>query len=156
MVRCLLPGKKALRVFASRARVPGQMIMPALLGQSLIEFEEGQASLAFDASVGVSPWDTSFVTGTDGNLTSVGVDINAQVVTLQRREGSYQPPLTGCWFPDGFQGTMVELLHSIEQRRPPQHSAADNLKSLELCFAAVASAETGQSVRPGEIRRLPE
>jgi hypothetical protein len=50
---------------------------------------------------------------------------------------------------------MSELLLSIEEKREPSHSARDNLKSLALCFAAVASADEGKPMVPGKVRRLP-
>jgi len=50
---------------------------------------------------------------------------------------------------------MGELLCSIEEDRTPSIDARDNLISLALCFAAVASSETHQPVVPGTIRRLP-
>jgi predicted dehydrogenase len=56
--------------------------------------------------------------------------------------------------PDGMGGTMGELLCAIEEGREPGHSARNNLKSLELCFAALASADSGQPVRVGDVRRL--
>ena len=64
-------------------------------------------------------------------------------------------PVKGCWFPDGFHGAMGELLRAIEEDREPTNSARDNLRSLELCFAAVASAEIRRPVDPGTVRRLP-
>ena len=59
-------------------------------------------------------------------------------------------------FPDGFHGTMGELLCAIEEGREPSHSARNNLRSLALCYAAVASAETGQPVEPGRVQGMPE
>ena len=53
-----------------------------------------------------------------------------------------------------FHGTMAELLSAIAENREPSNSAANNLKSLELCFAAIASSHTGQPVKPGSVRRL--
>ena len=50
---------------------------------------------------------------------------------------------------------MGELLCAIEADREPTHSARNNLKSLELCFAALKSADTGQPVKPGSVRALP-
>ena len=35
------------------------------------------------------------------------------------------------------------------------NSARNNLASLALCFAAVASAERGKPVVPGTVRKLP-
>ena len=71
------------------------------------------------------------------------------------RSGIVRPKLKGSWFPDGFHGTMGELLCAIEEKREPTHSARNNLASLALCFAAVASAERGEPVVPGSVRRLP-
>ena len=49
---------------------------------------------------------------------------------------------------------MAELLSAIEQKREPENSARNVLVGLELCFAAIASADSGEPKRPGEIRRL--
>jgi hypothetical protein len=51
---------------------------------------------------------------------------------------------------------MGELLCSIEENRPPSIDAADNLKSLAVCFAAVASSQSHQPTVPGSIRRLTD
>ena len=49
---------------------------------------------------------------------------------------------------------MAELLSAIAENREPTNSARDNLDSLALCFAAVASAERG-SGETGTVRQLP-
>ena len=49
---------------------------------------------------------------------------------------------------------MGELLCAIEEDREPNHSAANNIRSLELCFAALASADTGEAVKVGSVRRV--
>jgi hypothetical protein len=51
---------------------------------------------------------------------------------------------------------MAELLSAIAADREPAHSARNNLRTLELCFAAVASADTGEPKVPGEVRSLPD
>jgi hypothetical protein len=51
---------------------------------------------------------------------------------------------------------MAELLQAIEQRREPTHSARNNLRSLALCFAACASADTGKPMIPGKVRKLKQ
>jgi hypothetical protein len=63
--------------------------------------------------------------------------------------------LEGSWFPDGFHGTMAELLTAIEEQREPANGARGNLHGLALCFAAVASAERHEPVVPGTVRTLP-
>ncbi|MCA9134431.1 MAG: Gfo/Idh/MocA family oxidoreductase [Planctomycetales bacterium] len=155
IVRCFFAPKPPRRVFASTARVPGQNLQPQLLGQALIEFEEGQATLAFDAGVPHGQLDQTYLAGTLGSLHSRGPSIQQQQLTLTTAQGSWSPALHGQWFPDAFQGTMGEVLCAIEERRECSINARDNLHSLALCFAAVASAERGQAVIPGSIRQLP-
>jgi len=75
-------------------------------------------------------------------------------VTLHTDRGHASPKLKGNWFPDGFHGTMAELLCAIEENREPSNSAENNLNSLALCFAAVESAESGRPQVPGKIRKL--
>lgn len=155
IVRCLLKGQTATRVFASTARSPGQTLMPDLLGQALIEFPNAQSTLSFDASVPNGSKEDTFVAGTLGSLVSTGSGNQDQSVTVTVDNGTWNPKLTGKWFPDGFHGTMGELLCSIEEQRPCSISAEDNLESLALCFAAIASADSGQPMVPGSVRCLP-
>jgi predicted dehydrogenase len=144
------------RVYASTVRSPSQTILPALMGQAMIEFDTLQASLVFDGHTPHQPHDETVVTGTHGSLRSFGPDVNAQTVQWNCPLGSFRPTLTGRWFPDGFHGTMGELLCAIEEGREPTHSARNNLRSLEICFAALASALRHEPVIPGTVRRLPD
>jgi predicted dehydrogenase len=155
ILRCFMGGRAPRRVFASMARSPAQAAKPALLAQALVEYDGAQASLVFDADTRFGPQDHTYVTGNEGTITSIGPDIKSQAVTLYTPDGRAIPKLEGAWFSDGFHGTMGELLCAIEEDREPSHSARDNLKSLELCFAAVASAEDGRPVVPGTVRRMP-
>jgi predicted dehydrogenase len=146
--------RPAKRVYASFARSPSQEARPALLAEAMIEFENGQASMVFDADVKLGQLDTTFVAGSKGTITSSGPSLTDQSVTLFTERGHVSPKLKGNWFPDGFHGTMAELLCAIEENREPSNSAANNLNSLALCFAAVASAESGQPQIPGRVRRI--
>jgi hypothetical protein len=78
-----------------------------------------------------------------------------QTVVLTNEDGDFRPALTGKWFSDGFGGTMGELLCSIEENRPCSIAARDNLTSLALCFAAVASSEFHRPFSPFEVTTLP-
>lgn len=155
IVTCWLGDQPATRVYASAARTRTQSVRPSLVGQALIEFPAAQASLAFDGDTRFGSQDRTYVAGTRGSLSSVGPDNKVQRLTLLTAAGVAEPELAGSWFPDGFHGTMGELLCSIEEHRIPSINAADNLKSLALCFAAVASAERHEPVVPGTVRRLP-
>lgn len=150
----LIPGK-AQQVFASRAHAAGQTIGPPMLTQALVQFDGGQGSLIFDAHVKHGSLDTTFVAGTRGTLMSTGPDLGTQTVTLVTEAGAATPALHGTWFNDGFKGTMGELLCAIEENREPRNSARNNLASLALCFAAIASANENTPKEPGTVRVLP-
>jgi len=141
-------------VYASATRSANQDIMPPLVAQATIEYPESQASLVFDASVPQGGWDRVLVSGSRGILRSDGIDHERQRVEFRSNAGSFSPKLEGTWFPDGFHGTMGELLCAIEEKRQPTHSARNNLRSLELCFAAVASSVRHEPVTPGKVRKL--
>jgi len=143
------------RVYASFTRSPGQQARPALLGQALIEYPDAQATLVFDGDVRFGQEYRNFIAGTQGVLASGGRELGTQQVMLHTPRGIARPKLVGNWFNDGFHGTMAELLCAIEEDREPANSAENNLRSLELCFAAVAAAETGRPQVPGKIRRPP-
>jgi predicted dehydrogenase len=145
----------ATRVFASRTRAKMQAIDAPLLAQVAIEYPEAQASLIFDAHTSIGRADRVFIAGSNGAIASAGPDQDHQQVELTTEAGIARPKLLGSWFPDGFHGTMGELLLSIEEKREPMNSARNNLASLALCFAAVASAERGEPVVPGTVRQLP-
>ena len=87
-------------------------------------------------------------------IRSTGPSTDYQRLEMTTAEGIARPRLKGAWFPDGFHGTMAELLSAIAEKREPSNSARNNLASLSLCFAAVASAERGEAVRPGSVRQL--
>jgi predicted dehydrogenase len=156
IVRYFMGGQQPTSVFASTARVPGQDIAPNLLAQAHLTFPTAQASLVFDAGVRLGQLDQTYVAGTQGTARSFGPSIQSQSVEIALGNGTWRPELRGKWFPDAFRGTMGELLCSIEEGRECTISAADNIKSLEVCFAALASADSGKPVKPGEVRELGE
>lgn len=142
------------RVYASMVRSPTQMIAPALLAQATVEYESAHSTLVFDGFTRFGRADRTFVVGSAGTAHSEGATSETQRVDLVTAAGRARPRLKGTWFPDGFHGTMAELLSAIHENREPTHSARNNLASLALCFAAVASAERGEPVVPGTVRRL--
>ena len=151
----LLGERKITRIQASKSRSLDQTMKPPMLAQALIEFEGGQASLAFDAHIPHGSYDHTFVGGSAGSILSAGPNLENQTLTITTAAGAASPKLEGCWMPDGFHGSMGELLCAIEENRAPGNSARENLRSLALCFAAIAAANDGQPKIPGEVRRLP-
>jgi predicted dehydrogenase len=143
------------RVYASMARSATQTIAPPLLAQAIVEFESTQATLIFDGFTQFNHLDRTLVVGNHGAARSEGPTTAHQRVELTTASGVARPRLQGAWFPDGFHGTMAELLSAIAENREPTNSARNNIASLALCFAAVASAERGEPVVPGSVRKLP-
>ena len=155
MAAALLAGRTVLSVYASAARSPAQNVRPALLAQVAIQCEDAQIGLFFNGYTQQGQRDRTYVVGTQGSFESTGPDLTTQNVALYTREGVMRPELEGTWFGAGFHGAMAELLCAIAEKREPEHGARNNLESLALCFAAVASARSGQSFCPGQVRRLP-
>ena len=154
MLTCYMGEREPKSVFATITRSTHQAARPPLLAQVLVQYDGAQASLAFDADTHFGSQDRTVVVGNKGTLHSVGPDLNQQTVTLVTKRGQASPALIGRWFDDGFHGTMAELLCAIEEKREPSHGGENNLRSLALCFAAIASAHRGEPVRPGSIKRL--
>ena len=154
ILTCFMGEREPKRVFASYEESPSQRADPPFLAQAVVEYDGAQASLSFDADTKLGPEDRTYVAGTEGTITSEGPDLEEQTVTLYTEAGYATPELEGTWFPDGFHGAMAELLSAIEEGREPYNGARDNLRSLELCYAAVASAEDHEAKVPGEVRRM--
>jgi predicted dehydrogenase len=151
-----LIGPAATSVFATRAKAPGQTAKPPLLAPVLVEFPGGQAALHCDGSTKQGQRDRTTVTGTTGTLDSYGPDLGQQEVTLFTAAGYARPELEGTWFNDGFAGTMGALLKAIETGEQPLHNARDNLASLAIALAAIASSRRGMPVKPGTVTSLAE
>lgn len=52
----------------------------------------------------------------------------------------FQPRWKEVWFPDAFIGTMAQLLCALEEDTEPEISGRDNLQTIALCEAVLASA----------------
>ena len=152
MITLFMGERQPRRVFAAAVRSSGQQARPPLLAQAIVEYDDAQAALIFNGDTRHGQEDRTYVVGTKGAIGSCGVDLTEQEVTLHTAEGIAQPALEGTWFRQGFHGAMAELLCAIEEEREPGNGARDNLRSLALCFAAVASAGCGEPVVPGTVR----
>lgn len=155
IVTCFFGDQRPHQVVAATARATGQRARPPLLAHVLIEYAAAQATLAFDATVVYGQQDRTYLAGTGGSASSVGPSLSEQQVTLYTPQGYSSPSLEGTWFRNGFHATMAELLCAIEEDSAPANSARDNMRSLELAFAAIASAQDGTPRVPGSVRRLP-
>lgn len=150
-ITCSFMGdRKPLSVYASAIRYDEQVYTPPALGSVIVKYEGAQVTMAFNAHTKLGEEDVTTIVGTKGTLRSRGPGLNNQpLMELYTEEGEVKIPLQGSWFENGFQGTMVELLNAIEENREPSNSAEKNLKSLELCFAAMTSADQNKVVMIG-------
>ncbi|MFN0120688.1 MAG: Gfo/Idh/MocA family protein [Blastocatellia bacterium] len=148
--------RKARQVYAMATSAAGQRARPPFLAQAMVEYDGGMAAVHFNANVEHGQEDRTYLAGTLGSLISAGPSLSEQTVTLHTAAGYATPELQGTWFHEGFHGAMAELLCAIEQKRPPIHNARENLRSLALCFAAIASAEQGKPIKPGDVRRVKD
>ena len=155
LTACFLAGRELESVYASVNRTSYQKARPPFLASVIIDAEQAQARMAFNAAVTFAQADRTLLAGSLGTLECSGPSLSSQHVTLTTAAGEARPPLAGSWFENGFQGTMGELLCAIEDNQEPLNSARNNLQSLALCFAALASANNGEPVRPGTVRKMP-
>jgi len=147
--------KKPKKIFASFSKAPNQKANPPLLAQAIIEYSNAQVSLIFDGSQRIGGEDSFFIGGTKGSIICSGKpNLSHYTLKICTEGGIYQPDLEGSWFPDGFHGTMGELLLAIEENRKPWNNAEDNLKSLQLCFSACRSADKKEPVNPESITKI--
>ncbi len=154
IVTCVFGESQAKQVFARAVRVSGQQLDPPLGAHAVIQYDGGLASLVFQANTKLDPAESTVVTGTKATFRSSGPVCANDRITLTTEAGRAGVRLEGQWFPDGFAGAMGELLCAIEEDREAENAARDNLASLELCFATVASADSGQPVTPGNSRKI--
>jgi len=149
-VTCVFGDRKARSVFANAVKAPQQDMKVPMLANAVINFGDGLASLGFSAYQSFAPQEYLCCVGSKGTLRGTANVANITELELTTKNGTAKIPLKGKWFPDGFRGTLGEFLRSIEEARESTISATNNLRSLELCFAALASADTGLPVKPGE------
>lgn len=161
---------QAERVVSTTGYTPEQAGTSPMLAQILIEYPDSQASIVFDADTSYGVRSRTYVAGSaasfeareSGGPWTYRTDgpsrypWERQQVSVYTERGAIQPRLMGAWNPDGWKGTMGELQTAIEEDRAPENSARDNLRSLELCFAAIASAEDGEPKSVGAVRKVPQ
>ena len=150
----LFEDRQPRQVFATTAPAPAQPVRPPLLAQASILFDHGLASLTFDGFCRHGAEESITITGSHGTIRSRGAVCDNQDITLFTPDGVCHPRLQGKWFDDGFRGAMGELLCSIDENREPFHSARNNLRTLEITFAAIHAANTGQPQAPGAVRAI--
>ena len=96
----------------------------------------GNLSEDNSAPAAVTPTSTFRVAGTTGEVVGESMGASPHVILYSGNESRRFDLNDFAWFPDGFIGTMGELLLSLEENRDPTISAADNIHSLRIALAA--------------------
>jgi predicted dehydrogenase len=126
--------------------VPGQprdARNPWHAGIDIVVDTGASASLRIVGDVRTSTGGCPFwIHGTEGTLRG-SVLRGSDFLTLDRDDTTTSFALAGQWFPDGFAGTMGELMSAIAEGREPENSAAHVLATVRLGLAGAASAEAG-------------
>lgn len=148
---CVFGERMAKQVFAAAVKAPGQDMTPPMLANAIVNFGDGLATMAFSAYESFAPQEYLCCVGSKGTLRGTANVANIHELELTTAKGTAKIPLKGKWFPDGFRGTLGEFLRAIEEDRESSLNARNNLRSLELCFAALESADTGQPAKPGKV-----
>lgn len=154
MTQLFFKGQEALSAYATVAYAKDQEMKPPMLGGAVVSYEGGLASLMFDGHSRRGSEERLNIAGSKGTYRASGDVCKCQDVRLYTEEGLSRISLEGQWFDDGFVGSMGELLCAIEEGREPENSGRNNLESLKLCFAILASADSGRPVKPGEARKV--
>jgi predicted dehydrogenase len=144
VTRCWFEGKRPESVSAREYRTPGQPSAAKEPWAGIVDVAYPDGSSAVIRSVGCSETPPRFpfwIHGAAGTIS--GQIATGEYVELERDGMTTRFPLSGTWTPDGFAGTMGELMCAIAENREPYNSARHNLLSLEMTLAACASAEKG-------------
>ena len=150
-VLCLL-GSNPQRVYASTTHSPIQESAIPLMAQVAIDYKNAQGTIRIDCNTHHAAEDRNYIVGSAGTVSSwPGPQGNEVRVTTDG--GEFRPSLTRL---RGHLGSMDEFFRAIETDEEPPHSGRNNLRTMEVTLAAIASAEEGGPKVPGEVRRVPE
>ena len=159
ITRCWLEGSRVTSVSARDSRVPGQPTQARNPWHAAIEIGVDTGASASLRIVGDARTRTGgcpfWIHGTEGTLRG-SVLLGSDFLALERYEVTTRFALEGQWFPDGFAGTMGELLAAVADDREPENSADHVLATVRLGLAAAASAAAGGApVHPHDLLLTP-
>lgn len=143
IIRCWMENKQLVEVRARDYRTPHQPSDSKTPWGALMEFSYADGASAVIRSVGCSSTGSSghpfWIHGTEGTIR--GSALGNDFVELERQGIYHRYHLEGSWFPDGFAGSMAELMSAVAENREPYNSARHNLLSLKMTLAACESAD---------------
>ena len=148
-----ISGYTPLQVKATTTMIPGQTAVSPMIYTILCEYETSSqimATLHFNNIVSARAlhdhdW---YLDGTKGSA-MLRDAMGTGKLSVSFKDTSEQVQdfeIAGSWRHEGFAGSMGEMMIALDEGREPETSGRDNLESLRIAFAAVESAESGESV----------
>jgi predicted dehydrogenase len=154
ITRCWLSSNRVTAVQATDGRVPGQPESAKNPWSATVQVGCANGATALLRVVGNVqtrvPACPFWIHGTEATIR--GSILGREFLELERGEVTQGYSLDGAWFVDGFAGTMGELLCAIAEDREPSNSARNNLATLCITQAAMASAEGGAAPQTVDIQ----
>lgn len=153
-------------VFATSWRAPGQATRADGAAHVVLGFSDSLvATIRAHGELGAGrPWACYRVEGTAGvargtyeQYVQYGLPVadGYEVELASTPDCVWRPTFPYTTVPHAFMATMAQLLIAVEEDREAESSGADNLLTLRLVEAAVASRRLGRNVRPDELHMLP-
>jgi predicted dehydrogenase len=143
ITRCWMEGKQIESVRARDYRTPNQPDAGKTPWGMWVEFSYTDGSSAMIRGVGCAETGIKghpfWIHGSEGTIR--GSVLGNDWIELEQQGHVIRYKLDGAWFPDGFAGTMAELLSAIAEDRQPFNAAEHNLLSLQMTLAACQSAD---------------
>lgn len=91
------------------------------------------------------------ISGTRGVITHVGGSLGGDTVEIWTEFGPATVTISDDWFSHGLAGAMGALLDAVETKTTPSNSPESALRGLQITFAAVEAARTGQPIAVGSV-----
>ena len=141
------------RVKTTTTMVPGQNAVSPMIYTILFEYEPSaqvMTTLHFNNIVSAHAFHDQmwYVDGTRGRalLRDPAGAARLSLSFKDSPERAQSFDIAGTWEYEGFAGSMGEMMLALEEGREPESSGREHLESLRLAFAAVESANSGESV----------
>jgi len=148
-------GAEPETIYCSIPRHPQQRMTGDVISAVVMDFSGQRDAVVLDNNASIEGRDVHQYFGIEGTKGIVEGDVAHPRDFLVRfgaePDAIYKPRLEGEWYPDGFIGSMGDLLQAIEEDRDPMVTGEDHLNTLRLVEAAYRSAASHQALRPGEL-----
>ena len=152
LVGVLAPDEQ-LEVHATTGDRVGQVIAVPTQAAATISSPSFLATLNFRAAERFAETGWYRVSGTKGVLSFSGGSLGGDQVTVTTSAGAATIGVSDDWFGHGMIGTLSALIQAIDTAGDPSNSAPSSMRGLALCFAATASAQSGETVAAGASTR---